>query len=614
MPDWIRGVNIGGWLVLERFITPYLFAITDCHVQGNFCYYPDQIDAPPNHDNYCDLFKCKPHRFESVTGQLDYPVDEFTLLESFATPQIAQEYLDIHYDHFVTRNDVALLSANGVTHVRVPLGHWILGDSTSKDGSTKNLSPFVQAHGWLYFVRFVGWCREHHIQVWPDLHTAPGSQNGFDNSGELLHGDPTCHNWSADPTHVNATLSTILRIAAQIKEDGLEDVVTGIGLLNEPFGDCDRTVVRRYNDLALRGVREVLGPSVHVYIGDMFNATKWNDGYWEDEENTFLDSHYYHVFAEEPRALSPRQHIAYVCRKNQRDTVACCYDQANATTSQPSTVPAKGISRIIGEWSAAFDTLVSAKLDTVMSSIADHQVALDMDRVLSPQRRDFLKNFVRSQMVTYEAAPVGVSRGWFFWTLKMEGGAFAEWDFMRGLREGWIPPIPTPNVSSVDLYGTCEDILLNTSDDTSILNIFPDPSTLPKHVKNWQGVNIDDDLVVSHGYSLTGDIPLTTVPPTTSAPTTETDTNPSTGATTNEVTKSAIAVDSTPPPAVEVPASEEVRTQSHPSMWFPIVAIMFFAIAIKMVFFRQSRHPWEKGRGEYETVGSPLQRSVHMTV
>ena len=31
----------------------------------------------------------------------------------------------------------------------------------------------------------VGWCKEEGIQVWPDLHTAPGSQNGFDNSGHL---------------------------------------------------------------------------------------------------------------------------------------------------------------------------------------------------------------------------------------------------------------------------------------------------------------------------------------------------------------------------------------------------------------------------------------------
>lgn len=36
----IRGVNIGGWLVLERYITPSVFAITKCHLDGNPCWYP----------------------------------------------------------------------------------------------------------------------------------------------------------------------------------------------------------------------------------------------------------------------------------------------------------------------------------------------------------------------------------------------------------------------------------------------------------------------------------------------------------------------------------------------------------------------------------------------
>ena len=220
-------MNIGGWLVLERFITPYLFAITDCHVRGEFCYYPGQIDAPPNHDNYCDSYnKCKRHRFESVKGVVDYPVDEYTLLQSFETPDIARRYLDLHYEHFVTRQDVTLLKEHGVTHVRVPLGHWILGSVAnrdhdgSKDPNATTLdsnmdtndpseSPYVTAHGWLYLIRFVNWCREEGIQVWPDLHTAPGSQNGFDNSGQLLalaSAPPTCAHWSGNATRVQQTL------------------------------------------------------------------------------------------------------------------------------------------------------------------------------------------------------------------------------------------------------------------------------------------------------------------------------------------------------------------------------------------------------------------------
>jgi hypothetical protein len=78
-----------------------------------------------------------------------------------------------------------------------------------------------------------------------------------------------------------------------------------------------------------------------IYIGDIFEAAKFNDGFWQGSkkyENTFLDSHYYHgefalshalvwedyfwpfcskrfvlgkpaVFSQNPRHLSPRGHI-----------------------------------------------------------------------------------------------------------------------------------------------------------------------------------------------------------------------------------------------------------------------------------------------------------------
>merc|ERR1712043_132301 len=105
-----------------------------------------------------------------------------------------------------------------------------------------------------------------------------------------------------------------------------------------------------------------------------------------------------------------------------------------------------------------------------------------------------------AQMVTYEAKDVGVSSGWFYWTFKMEGGAFAEWNFLRGQDEGWIPKIPSPSVPSVDLYGSCLDIIFKTDDDESIIHEFPDPKSLDP--TNWQGFSIDDDVVVSHGQSL----------------------------------------------------------------------------------------------------------------
>ena len=162
----------------------------------------------------------------------------------------------------------------------------------------------------------------------------------------------------------------------------------------------DMGVVRRFDVLAIDIVRKNLGESTSIYVGDMFNSTKWNDGFLSEEKykGTYLDryvyllsfsllnlarkfkihstvhfgshnseSHYYHVFDERPRHLSPRQHIALVCQMNTRDTVACCYED-----EKKMTIPSKGVSRIIGEWSASFDTLVCDKLDDVMKGIAEN--------------------------------------------------------------------------------------------------------------------------------------------------------------------------------------------------------------------------------------------------
>ena len=87
-----------------------------------------------------------------------------------------------------------------------------------------------------------------------------------------------------------------------------------------------------------------------------------------------------------------------------------------------------------------------------------------------------------------------------FILFNQRGGAFAEWDFLRGQEEGWIPNIPIPTLSSTDLYGTCYDIIFRTNDDASIIHEFPDPKSLDPN--NWQGFSIDDDVVVTHGKSL----------------------------------------------------------------------------------------------------------------
>lgn len=308
----------------------------------------------------------------------------------------------------------------------------------------------------------------------------------------------TCEVWSYNPVLINRSLTALDSITRGIADEGLQDVVTGFGLLNEPFYDCFRPNYVNFIENGLEIVRRNLGPETAVYISDLFLDKTWNDGqFWLDpvkHNNTYLDSHYYQVFDESTRALSPRQHIAYTCRKQHRRTTSCCYQDAPHNHR-----PSKGVSRMVGEWSAAFDTLPAALIEDIMDHIATTGQALLWDRRLSPARQEFLRHFIQAQIVAFEAASSGTSRAWFYWTAKMEGGAFAEWDFLRGVREGWFPKIvSSPHVHSESAYGSCYNILMATNDSWSIIHEFPDAQHVPASERKSV---IDDDVVLTHGAS-----------------------------------------------------------------------------------------------------------------
>lgn len=237
---WIRGVNLGGWLLLERYITPYQFSVTNCHLEGDFCWYPGQVDAPPKdspHYQLCDLYACRPHFQESADGINDFPIDEYTLSGAFPDKETGAKWLNYHFEYFLQRKDLVAIKQAGATHVRVPLPHWILEEPRDDE-------PWIAGDRWKYFVRCVKWCREIGLQVWPDLHTAPGGQNGFDNGGQYF-AVPTCDGWAYNQENIHRTLKALKDIAHGIKAYGLEDVVTGFGLLNEPFTGCNQEVSTR---------------------------------------------------------------------------------------------------------------------------------------------------------------------------------------------------------------------------------------------------------------------------------------------------------------------------------------------------------------------------------
>lgn len=81
-------------------------------------------------------------------------------------------------------------------------------------------------------------------------------------------------------------------------------------------------------------------------------------------------------------------------------------------------------------------------------------------------------------------------------------GIFAEWDYLRGYSEGWIPPLPSPKIPIQDIVGTCYDILAITEDNMKAIDQIPSAS---ESTSSNRGSVIDDDVVLSHGDNLVKD-------------------------------------------------------------------------------------------------------------
>lgn len=119
-------MNLGGWLVLEKWMTPSLFAGTNA-------------------------------------------VDEYTFMQ---TPGAAKK-LERHRKTFITEKDFKWLKEHGLNAVRLPVGYWLLEPDDPYKGG----------------MRYVDWAfkmaEKYELNILLDLHGAPSSQNGHDHSGRI---------------------------------------------------------------------------------------------------------------------------------------------------------------------------------------------------------------------------------------------------------------------------------------------------------------------------------------------------------------------------------------------------------------------------------------------
>ncbi|KAJ1030870.1 hypothetical protein NDA18_002099 [Ustilago nuda] len=368
----VRGVNIGGWLVAEPWITPSLF------------------------DN---------------TGDARV-IDEYTFGQyaSNAYGRLAQ-----HWSTFYTEADFAAIAGAGLNHVRIPIGYWAFDTSAGE--------PYVKANQADYLERAIQWSAKYGLKVIIDLHGAPGSQNGFDNSGRKGNVD-----WPNDPNNAKRAVKVISTIAARYaKYDG---TVTSIELLNEPAGFVAGNIMDYTKSYYYNGISASRSKfyNAAVMIHDAFMGLPYWNGFASPPkyQQILLDTHIYSVFSPDQVAMSEDQRLNNYC--SQADGLASSDKNLWTIVGEWSTAPTDCAKHLNGRFVGARYDASFGRGSYYVGSCANKSG--DGSR-FSDAYKAQLKRLFETQVSVYERAS-----GWIYWTWKTESAA--DWDYQRGLRGGWI--------------------------------------------------------------------------------------------------------------------------------------------------------------------------------
>jgi len=384
----VRGVNLGGWLVLEPFITPSLF------------------------DN---------------TGDSRI-IDEWTFCQ-YQSVTTATNALKHHWDTWITEADFDAIAAAGLNHVRIPIGYWAF--------DIRSGEPFIT--GQLpYLLKAVDWAAVRGIKVVVDLHGAPGSQNGFNHSGRQL----SFPLWHTDYNNVART-NAIIRTLASLFRDK-PSVVSAINPLNEPagfFGNDLLSVLKQFWYDSYGNIRYPYGTSRQsetvLMIHDAFMPLSYWNGFmsWPGWEGVILDTHLYYIFSVGEIQMSNEKRISVACEKG--PGLASFHLWTVVGEWSPSPTDCAKYLNGRGAGSRYDGTFPGSTRVGSCSGLTGKA------STFSASYKTFLRQLWEAQTISYEKG-----QGWIQWTWKAEEAD--EWSYQAGLAHGWIPSNPTdrqyPNI------------------------------------------------------------------------------------------------------------------------------------------------------------------------
>jgi len=365
----VRGVNLGGWFVLEPWITPSIF---------------------------------------SQWGDSRQVVDEWTYCATLGKAE-AKKRLEKHWSTWITEADIQAIAGAGMNHVRVPIGYWSV---VPRKGD-----PYVQG-AYKHMGALLDWAAGAGLKVMIDLHGAPGSQNGFDNSGKF-----GAINWTK-----GKSVAHTLRVLTKLRKDfGGHSAVASIEALNEPMGPkLDLEVIKQfYADSWGTIVKD--GKNVLLTVHDAFEEIGYWNSWGAGMKWTMLDTHHYEVFDVGQLQMSPAEHVGAACdfggtmRGSNKWVISGEWTGAQTDCAKWLNGLGRG-----ARYDGTFEN------DTPIGSCAGKSVGTVAG--LSPADKKNIRQFIEAQLDAYESAD-----GWIFWTWKTESAP--EWN-MKGLLANGLFPQP----------------------------------------------------------------------------------------------------------------------------------------------------------------------------
>jgi glucan 1,3-beta-glucosidase len=291
----LRGVNLGGWLVLEKWMTPSVFAGLAATDETTWC---------------AELGRDAPERLRT------------------------------HWNRFITRDDFAWLAGVGINAVRIPVGHWIFGPPYpyhAKYGPNRH--PFVEG-GTDVLDRALEWANEFGLRVMLDLHAAPGCQNGFDNGGIK----DVCE-WHTQEEYLAHSVDVLGRLAARYRS---MPSLHAIEVLNEPRWDVPTSLLESYYQRGYAAIRaHCPADRVTVVFHDGFRSHGEFTRFFRESalSNVIFDVHRYQCFSREDLDMDIHGHL-HKAGVSWREEAGSIQDDL-------------GVPAICGEWSLGLDLKVS---------------------------------------------------------------------------------------------------------------------------------------------------------------------------------------------------------------------------------------------------------------